>query len=160
MAAACQETHLNAVHPSRTRDSQTARAESNGETPTHQQCDVAEDQLNSVTGTAGCKQLVPRLAAQVLAASKTAYDPSSMSIYKLIKALQHEDTLVQKHKSGESGSQEDAGAWTWDSQGLLRHNDKLYVPKEAFVCEELLRRHHDDPLAGHFSVDKTLELMG
>ena len=95
MAAACRETHLNAVHPLRTRDPQTARAESDGETPTHRQCDVAEDQLNPVTGTAGCKQLVPRLAAQVAAASETAYDLSSMPIYKLIKTLQHEDTLVR-----------------------------------------------------------------
>ena len=110
MAAACRETHLNAVHPSRTRDPQTARAESDGETLTHRQYDVAEDQLNSVTGTAGCKQLVPRLAAQVAAASKTAYDPSSMPIYELIKALQPKDTFVRQHKLGEQG-RKDAGAW-------------------------------------------------
>ena len=93
------------------------------------------------------------------AASETAYDPSSMPIYELIKALQPKDTFVRQHKSDEQG-QKDAGAWTWDSQGLLRHNDKLYVPKEASVREELLRHHYDDPLAGHFGVDKTLELMG
>ena len=67
--------------------------------------------------------------------------------------------MVRQHKSGESGSQKDAGAWTWDSQRLLKYNDKLYVPEEASVLEELLRCHHDDPLARHFGVDKTLELM-
>ena len=132
MATACRETHLDAVHPSRTRDPQTSRARSDGETPTHRQCDVAENQLNFVTRTAGCKQLVLRLAAQVAAASKMAYNPSSMPIYKLIKALQPEDTFVRQYKSGEQG-QKDAGAWTWDSQGLLKYNDKLYVPKEASV---------------------------
>ena len=110
MASVCQETHLDAVHPSRTRDLQTLRAKSDGKTLTHQQCDVAEDQLNPVTETAGCKQLVSRLAAQVSAAGKTAYDPSSMPIYKLIKAFQHEDILVRQHKSGESGTQKDARA--------------------------------------------------
>ena len=35
MASTCRETHLDAVHPSRTRDPQTARAGSDGETPTH-----------------------------------------------------------------------------------------------------------------------------
>ena len=35
----------------------------------------------------------------------------------------------------------------------------LYVPEEAFVREELLRRYHDDFLTGHFDVDKTLKLM-
>ena len=111
MAAACRETHLDAVHPSRTRDPQTARAGGDSETPTHRQCDVAENQLNPVTGTAGCKQLVPRLAAQVAAASETAYDPSSMPIYELIKALQSEDTFIRQHKSSEQG-RKDAGAWT------------------------------------------------
>ena len=159
MTAAWRETHLDAVHPSRTRDPQPLRAESNGETPTHRQCDVAEYQLNPIASTVGCKQLVPRLAAQVSAASKTTYDSSNMPIYELIKALQHENTLVRQHKSGESGSQKDAGAWTWDSQRLLKYNDKLYVPEEASVREELLRRHHDDPLARHFGVDKTSELM-
>ena len=109
MAEACRETHLDAVHPSRTKDPQTARAGSDGETLTHRQCDVAENQFNLVTGTAGCKQLVPHLAAQVAAASKTAYNPSSMPIYELIKALQPEDTFVRQHKSGERG-QKDAGA--------------------------------------------------
>ena len=127
--------------------------------PTHRERDVAEDQLNLVTGTVGCKQLVPRLAAQV-AASETAYDPSSMPIYKLIKALQHEDTLVQQHKSGESESRKNAGAWMLDGQGALRYCDRLYVLEEASVREELLRRHHDDPLARHFGVNKTSELMG
>ena len=110
MASVCQETHLDAVHPSRTRDPQTARAKSDGKTPTHRQCNIAEDQLNPVTGTAGCKQLVPRLTAQVSAAGKMAYDPSSMPIYELIKALQHKDTLVRQHKSSESGTQKDARA--------------------------------------------------
>ena len=81
-----------------------------------------------------------------------------MPIYELIKALQPEDTFVRQHKSGEQG-RKDAGAWTWDSQGLLKYNDKLYVLKEASVRKELLRRHHDDPLAGLFCVDKTSKLM-
>ena len=55
MAAACRETHLDAVHPSRARDSQTLRAGSDAKMPTHRQYDIAEDQLNPVTGTAGCK---------------------------------------------------------------------------------------------------------
>ena len=56
MTAAVQETHLNAVYPSkRTRNPSTARAESGGKMPPHWHCDVAEDQLNPVTETVGCK---------------------------------------------------------------------------------------------------------
>ena len=35
----------------------------------------------------------------------------------------------------------------------------LYVLEETSVREELLRRYYDDPLTGHFDVDKTLKLI-
>ena len=162
MTAAIQETHLDAVHPSRLREPPTARAESSSETLAQSTRNVAAVQLNPVAGTVGCKQLVPRLVAQIAGTSETAYDPSSKSIFELLKALQLEDPYVQQRREGQAQDKrtEDAGAWTWNSQGLLRYNGKLYVPEEASVREELLKRHHDDPLAGHFGVDKTLELMG
>ncbi len=163
MTAAVQETHLSAVHPSRLREPQPAPRPvgSLGETPTQHNRNVAEEQLNPVAGTVGCKQLVPRLVAQIAAISETAYESSSKSIFELVKALQLEDPFVQQRKVGEAKEKRkrDAGAWTMDSQGLLRYNDLLYVPEEASVREELLKRHHDDPLAGHFGIDKTLELM-
>ena len=162
MTAAVQETCLNAVHPSRLREPQPQNRGSVGETPAQHECSVAEIQLNPAAGTAGCKQLLPRLAANVLVASETAYDPSSKPVYELIKALQQEDALVQQWKAGEAQGKrkKDAGAWTTDSQGLLNYNGKLYVPEEASVRAELLKRHHDDPLAGHFGVEKTTELIG
>ena len=160
--AAVQETYLSAVHQSRLREPQTQIRGSLSETLVQHTRNVAEIQLNPVAGTAGCKQLVPRLAANVLVASETAYDPSSKPAYELIKSLQQEDALVQQRKAGEAQDkrEKDAGAWTTDSQGLLNYNGKLYVPEEASVREELLKRHHDDPLAGHFGVGKTLELIG
>ena len=112
--------------------------------PPYRHCDVAKDQLNLVTETVGCKQLVPHLATQVAAAGETAFNPNSKPIYELIKALQAEDTFVWQQKLGEPGrTRKNAGAWTWDSQGALRYRDRLYVPEEASVREKLLRRHHD-----------------
>ena len=161
MTAAVQETYLNAVHPSRLRKPQPPIRGSSSETLAQRECNVAEAQLNPVAGTVGCKQLVPRFVANVMAASETAYDPSSKPAYELIKALQQEDALVQQWKAGEAKGtrKKDAGAWTMDSQNLLNYNGKLYVPNEASVRQELLKRHHDDPLAGHFGVAKTTELM-
>ena len=161
MTAAVQETCLDAVHPSRLREPQPQNRGSLGKMPAQHDCSVTEIQFNPAAGTAGCKQLVPRLVANVLVASETAYNPSSKPAYELIKALQQEDALVQQWKAGEAQGKrnKDAGAWTMDSQGLLNYNGKLYVPEEASVRAELLKRHHDNPLAGHFGVEKTTELM-
>ncbi len=40
---------------------------------------------------------------------------------------------------------------------MLHHQGLPYVPE--IVKSELISRHHDDPLAGHFGIDKTRELI-
>ena len=46
-----------------------------------------------------------------------------------------------------------------DHDGLLRHNNALYVPEDPAVCQELISRCHNDSLAGHFGPVKTKELL-
>ena len=93
--------------------------------------------------------------------SETIYDLNNKFIFELIKALQLKDSYIQQRRKGEAQNKRksDVEAWTWNSQRLLRYKNMLYVPEEAFVREELLRHHHDDPLTRHFDVDKTLKLM-
>ncbi len=62
---------------------------------------------------------------------------------------------------------EDQEAWRIREQGLkkgweeikevLYHQGLLYVPE--IVRTELISRHHDDPLAGYFGIDKIRELI-
>ncbi len=44
-----------------------------------------------------------------------------------------------------------------DTKQVLHYQDVLYVSKVS--CSELISRHHDNPLAGHFSIEKTRELI-
>ena len=44
-----------------------------------------------------------------------------------------------------------------DIDGVLYHQSLLFVPKAIWI--ELISRHHDDPLAGHFSIEKICELL-
>ena len=43
--------------------------------------------------------------------------------------------------------------------GLLLHDNLVYVPHDDALRVELMQTHHDDPLAGHYGVTKTLELL-
>ena len=45
-----------------------------------------------------------------------------------------------------------------DIDGVLHHQGLPFVSKA--ICIELISRHHNDPLAGHFGIDKTKELIG
>ena len=44
-----------------------------------------------------------------------------------------------------------------DIDGVLYHQGLPYVPE--IIRTELISRHHDDPLAGHFGIEKTRELL-
>ena len=44
-----------------------------------------------------------------------------------------------------------------DINGVLHHQGLPYVPE--IIQTELIGRHHDDPLAGHFGIEKTRELL-
>ena len=45
-----------------------------------------------------------------------------------------------------------------DINGVLHYQGLPFVPE--VIQTEIISRHHDDPLAGHFGVDKTRELVG
>ena len=42
--------------------------------------------------------------------------------------------------------------------GVLYHQGLPFVPEA--IQTEIISRHHDDPLAGHFGIDKTKDLVG
>ncbi len=44
-----------------------------------------------------------------------------------------------------------------DIEQVLHYQGLPYVPK--VIRSELISRHHDDPLAGHFGIEKTYELI-
>jgi len=49
--------------------------------------------------------------------------------------------------------------WAFNMTELLWYNERLYIPPEASVQAELLKRHHDNELTEHFSIKRTLELV-
>ncbi len=65
--------------------------------------------------------------------------------------LQDDDKEVMKLRS--EGLSE---GWE-DIKQVLHYQGLLYVPK--VIRSELISRHHDNPLAGHFSIEKTRKLI-
>lgn len=149
------------------REPQTEPENSDGrdvKSPTSVDGDVAGGPLNPVAGAAGCKQHVPRGLARVIAGLELAYNEAvSESVKNLISSLQANDSFVSKQKGRiqRANSKRSASGqlWTVDPQGLLRYAEALYVPEESALRAELISKHHDDELAGHFGVQKTLELL-
>lgn len=90
-----------------------------------------------------------------------AFDGPEPDLISLVLGLQAGDDLagniVEGMKNGDVKKQK--AGWSRDSAGLLRYHGAVYIPPSQAVRMEILRICHDDLLAGHFGVKKTLELV-
>ena len=67
-----------------------------------------------------------------------------------IQELQEENAQAQRIRAEKSEGWE-------DSKGVLHHQGLPYVSE--LIRTELISRYHDDPLVGHFAIEKTQELV-
>jgi len=158
---ACEE--WNGMGPREPQPSwNTLGGQNDEQSSVHQEHSVAQA-LNPAAGISCLQPTIPRVLVSGLASHETAYSDSSESFLLLVRSLQEGNALVQARKAGtvKGKRRRRAGSlrWAFDPTGLLRYDRRLYIPPEASVRAELLKRHHDDELAGHFGIERTLELM-
>ena len=73
------------------------------------------------------------------------------------KADKHSsDTLSTLSDKTESNSDT---RWSVDDQGLLRYDDRIWVPDSDDLRLWILLNNHDHPIAGHYGQNKTLDLV-
>jgi hypothetical protein len=83
-----------------------------------------------------------------LSASLAVFTPESLLYQQFVDALSNDPTPLAQRES--------MAPYAWRN-GLLLHNSFIYVSETLRL--EVLRMHHDDCLAGHFGIAKTLELL-
>lgn len=71
--------------------------------------------------------------------------------------LQTEKFYAQKIKTEVDDKQSLKDGWEENADGVLLKDSLLYVSE--IIHTELICCHHDDPLIGHFWVEKTQELI-
>ena len=49
--------------------------------------------------------------------------------------------------------------WTCSLDGLLLYKGLIYIPESPPLRMDIMREHHDAPLAGHHGIAKTIELI-
>jgi Integrase zinc binding domain len=72
-------------------------------------------------------------------------------LHKDILSAQRSDTYVSEHSS--------KPRWSTDEQGLVRYDDRIWVPDSNDLRLQVLLYHHDHPISGHFGQNKTLDLI-
>ena len=84
-------------------------------------------------------------------AAESPYKASIRGMRLRLVELQAEDGQAQKIRAEKLG-----GNWK-DSKGILHHQDLPYILE--IIRTKQISRHHDNPLAGHFGIEKTRELV-
>ena len=84
-------------------------------------------------------------------AAEGSYQASMRGMGLRLVELQVEDNQVQKIRAEKLGEN-----WE-DSDEFLYHQGLSYIPE--IIRTELISRHHDDLLVGHFGIEKTWELV-
>ena len=84
-------------------------------------------------------------------ADENAYKASIGGMRLRLSELQESDEEARRIRAeGLNGYEE--------LDGVLYHQGLPFVPEA--IRTEIISRHHDDPLAGHFGIDKTKDLVG
>ena len=65
--------------------------------------------------------------------------------------------VIQKSLETQVSSSASLFLWSERDNGLLLHHDQIYVPKALHI--KVIAQHYNDPIASHFEIQKTLELV-
>ncbi|SAL96256.1 hypothetical protein [Absidia glauca] len=65
---------------------------------------------------------------------------------RIIESMPNDPTMTEK-------------GYRLDNDGLVLHNDRIYLPDDDNLKLDILKHHHDSPMAGHYGRAKTLDLV-
>ena len=102
---------------------------------------------------------LPMRVAVAATAAESAYEDPTGLLFELVRFLQRQDQSAKKlFAQAESKDSEGEKGWRLHDGALYKGN-ALYIPGDKAVTAQVIRMHHDNPLAGHFGKAKTFELI-
>lgn len=72
------------------------------------------------------------------------------------KAYFAQESLTRREPGG---AKKGTAHWEVDPNSVLRRNGKVWIPEDKALRANIMMRNHDDPIGGHYGVDKTVELL-
>lgn len=108
------------------------------------------------TGSGQGGRLGFEASVRALKAGDGAYLDKPTVLVDLIRPMLSADPLACEIRKGLATPNSEIAAG-WVDQDVLWYKGKVYLPES--IRTSVLAQNHDDPLAGHFGVEKTLELL-
>ena len=70
---------------------------------------------------------------------------------RILDALSVDPVADEQRRISATATATANSPWSWEN-GLLLYKNLIYVPQDDAIRLELLKQHHDSPLAGHFGI--------
>ena len=117
-----------------------------------------------VVGTSDSRSLNQRSQACGAVSKERLYEDVSKSLIDALPEFLRADPLAkkvtQRMATRESNSDLNIDLRDWTQRGeLLYKGSVLYIPEVEALRMEILKKHHDDPLAGHLATKKTYNTL-
>jgi hypothetical protein len=122
-----------------------------------QECSKEADPL---LGIVEAQKVTRRRAKEATQEELPLQDEPSSGLRQLLAAAQGDDPYSRRVLKELATPEGTARAhYSKAADGLLLYKERLYVPQQRSLICELMQLYHDDPLAGHWGVTKTFELL-
>ena len=117
-----------------------------------------------VVGTSDSQSSNQRRQARGAVSKESLYEDVSKSLIDALPEFLRADPLAkkvtQRMATRESNSDLNIDLRDWTQRGeLLYKGSVLYIPEVEALRMEILKKHHDDPLAGHLATKKTYNTL-
>ncbi len=117
-----------------------------------------------VVGTSDSRSLNQKRQARGAVSNESIYEDVSKSLFDALPDLLRVDPLAKKvtHRlaTRELNSDLDIDLRDWPQRGELLYKEPvLYIPEVEALRMEILKKHHDDPPAGHLATKKTYNTL-
>ncbi|KNG45587.1 gag/polymerase/env polyprotein [Stemphylium lycopersici] len=142
--------------------------------PTDKDCQCEEENYEARTekfdvskgllGSLDSKYLSPNSLAREATQGEDAFALEPLDLLlQHIRRVQERDRAYYGNEAltrrAEGEANKTANMWEVDPTGILRRNGKVWIPEDAALRANLLIRNHDDPMGGHYGVDKTVAVL-
>lgn len=119
--------------------------------------------VKRLANLAACKALardqrIPVALVQAACKAEKVYSAEAdKDLQKLILRIQLNDDACKERRLSETLAK--SKVWTVDPEGILRFKKRLFIPAGENLRQRIASLYHDDPLAGHFGVNRTETLL-
>jgi hypothetical protein len=111
---------------------------------------AADDEADHLLQLARMQAVTRKHARSAVRGENPLDEKTAEGLLSQVKELQGEDPLcLRLRKEYDSGKARDG--YELNQDGLLRYKDRVVIPQQKALTQELLYLYHDDQFAGHWA---------